>query len=421
MAASDVDGWYTTNLGRTGGQAGLDYWKGRINGGTESQDNIFGAFKAAAISGGETWTPTPTTPAPQDDNSYSATLQDMTPDLAPNVAIGSYSDELDTISDVYDDPDQLTEETAKLLANQPGAVSRSVGENETSQFQLNKMLEEDGAYIQNARQNGREGANRSGLLYSSIAEGAAQKAAIESAAPFALQDSQTYANQGLANQKYQNDFNLNDRQYVQDAWQNNLDRKQTNVNNALDYKMFNEGNNFTAGQNTLDRFVTTSEGVLNREWQTGEREGAEVSDANIQASQNYWEGTQNDLDRDLTLIQDATDRYIAGEGNNTDILRATMSSLSTLSSNYIAGMERIATSDMNALDKSVQGRLYTANYVDAQNSILGLTGYTVNSDGVVVDNTTTTTDSADTSTTDSTTGQTTPNDNGSGTNTTQDN
>lgn len=64
------------------------------------------------------------------------------------------------------------------------------------------MLTAGNPYIDLATQRAKEYANSQGLLNSTIAAGAGQRAAIESALPIAQQDAQTYFNQGLTNQQF---------------------------------------------------------------------------------------------------------------------------------------------------------------------------------------------------------------------------
>ena len=72
--------------------------------------------------------------------------------------------------------------------------------------QLNKLLDSDSKYIKNAERRSAEKAASLGLLGSSMAVGAGQRAAIESALPIAQQDAKTYAAFQLEEQKTSNEM-----------------------------------------------------------------------------------------------------------------------------------------------------------------------------------------------------------------------
>lgn len=84
----------------------------------------------------------------------------------------------------------------------PGSLGldfmRQVTPNELVANQLNNLLSSDSAYIKNARLRGKEYANSRGMLNSSIAAGASERAALEAAMPIAQSDADVYrtANQG---------------------------------------------------------------------------------------------------------------------------------------------------------------------------------------------------------------------------------
>jgi len=104
--------------------------------------------------------------------------------------------------------------TVKTPANVASVVApptpqiRQVTEPETVSGQLNALLKEDSSYIQSARAKGAEAANSRGLINSSIAAGATEKAAIDAALPIATQDANTFATSGLSAQTARQDQSL---------------------------------------------------------------------------------------------------------------------------------------------------------------------------------------------------------------------
>lgn len=72
------------------------------------------------------------------------------------------------------------------------AYTRQVTGDELVYNQMNKYLDQNGAYIGSARRRGLEQSNARGMLNSSIAAGAAERSAIDAASPLAMQDASTY-------------------------------------------------------------------------------------------------------------------------------------------------------------------------------------------------------------------------------------
>ena len=72
--------------------------------------------------------------------------------------------------------------------------------------QLETLLNQESEYMKSAQRRSDERAAQLGLLGSSMAVGAGERAAIESALPIAQQDAQTFAQAGLAQQKTSNEI-----------------------------------------------------------------------------------------------------------------------------------------------------------------------------------------------------------------------
>ena len=89
-------------------------------------------------------------------------------------------------------------------------------EADTVQGQLNGLLQRQNPLMQRAYYRGLDMANSRGLLNSSMASEAAQAAMMDAALPIAQQDAQTYYDQGARNQATMNEFNLNERQIQHD-------------------------------------------------------------------------------------------------------------------------------------------------------------------------------------------------------------
>ena len=93
----------------------------------------------------------------------------------------------------YTDPNVPRQSQAQgIQGAENRAYTRQVTNNELVSNQLNNLMNQEGAYLSNARRRGLEQANRRGLLNSSIAAGSAERAGIEAAMPIASADAAAY-------------------------------------------------------------------------------------------------------------------------------------------------------------------------------------------------------------------------------------
>lgn len=95
-------------------------------------------------------------------------------------------------------------------AGQSQFTQYEVDPTKTIEGRMSGLLSQDSDYMKRAEAKGLSVANSRGLMNSSMAAGAAQASAIDAALPIAQGDAGLYADQRLANQKYQHDVdNLN--------------------------------------------------------------------------------------------------------------------------------------------------------------------------------------------------------------------
>lgn len=93
----------------------------------------------------------------------------------------------------YTDPNVPRQSQAQgIQGAENRAYTRQVTNNELVSNQLNNLMNQEGAYLSNARRRGLEQANRRGMLNSSIAAGSAERAGIEAAMPIASADAAAY-------------------------------------------------------------------------------------------------------------------------------------------------------------------------------------------------------------------------------------
>lgn len=130
---------------------------------------------------------------------------------------------------------------SQFVANmQPGTEGNAQAPVDVVQGITNALLSREGQYITNARRRGLETANQRGLLNSSMAAGAAQRAAVEAAQPLIGQA------MGLTENREQRNFQ---------GQQQALDRTQS-VNNAL------LGNQLQERQMGLQNYYSKDQAVL---------------------------------------------------------------------------------------------------------------------------------------------------------------
>lgn len=207
-----------------------------------------------------------------------------------------------------------------MLASQ--AWGGEVQPNETSQYQLNQMLDPDSPLMQRARSVADMGSNRRGLLRSSMAEEAAMGAMIDRAQPFAQQDSQTYfqnrqagadrgmqdylsrlgyqQQSGLNEQQYQNQRGLNKQSYGFDMGR--MDREQQNRLEA-NRQGYGFDMNRLQASSTANAWGVMSNNVTDIVAQS--MEGI----ANIQANSNISEENKTKMIDQITSMRDTDIKF----------------------------------------------------------------------------------------------------------------
>ena len=143
-------------------------------------------------------------------------------------------------TDTYDSKNLGTVNQSAQVKSGTGMIDATGGA-ATVQGQLEKLLSSDSAYIKNAENKAKEQAAASGLLGSSMAAGAARRAAIESGLPIAQQDADTYAKATLQEQDTYNAISKNIADGVVTAdlkhYQNTLDQAMANKNTQMNILM----------------------------------------------------------------------------------------------------------------------------------------------------------------------------------------
>lgn len=250
------------------------------------------------------------------------------------------------------------------------AITREVAPEETSQFQLDKMLASDSALMKRARTQGLQQGAQRGLLNSNLAVESAQGAMIDRAQPFAINDAATYFNTAESNMKAQNNAEL----------QNARLSTETNIFNT------SERNAFTTAQASLDSSAAQANAAarnsalnnfLDRENQVFLQESAQAFTAAENAADRTLKETlqtdmlaaasfENALDRSQqTKLQDDAQAYGAEQNELNRDLQLTMQNnqISAAASQQAASLGAQASMQASAL--GAQASMQAASFANA--------------------------------------------------------
>jgi hypothetical protein len=204
---------------------------------------------------------------------------------------------------------------------------------ETVAGQLEGIMAQDNPLMQRARAQAKQDMAARGLVNSSIAQGAGVAAMLDKATPIATSDASTYANRatsnmnaqntvGIANAQNVNAFGLQTNQQQFTAGENKLDRAQTE-------SLAKAQQTFQAGENVLDRAqqimiadknisanaalqkaqqeFTSGENILDRTQQTTIANAQITANKDLETARQTFTSAQNQLDRaQQTAIADKT-------------------------------------------------------------------------------------------------------------------
>jgi len=250
-------------------------------------------------------------------------------------------------------PTQPTQPAQPTAATYPGGVSRAdvpavaqaqyqtidpilrqVQDSELSQQQLYKMLEADSPLIKQARTAALEQMQARGLLNSSMAVGAAEKAAWQAAEPFAMQDARAYAEAARDNQQAGNmglEFNAGAFNRNQEA---NVGFLNTRGENLL--RESGQDRRLDVQEGGLDRRQLVTEGGLNSRLQ--------VTEGGLDRRQQVTEGGLNSR----LQISESGETARSDARNATSLRQTQMQNDTTLAATRMNNDVSMATASMNA-------------------------------------------------------------------------
>lgn len=182
-----------------------------------------------------------------------------------------------------------------------GAVTRTVQANELSGNQLNDLIRGNSQYIQNARLSANEQSAERGMLMSSIAAGASQRAAIDAAQPFAMQQADAYGRAASENMQAQNADAQADQGQFRDLGARDIalraQMEDASLGRQFQGSLAQNEQAWRSGESYLDRQFQQGENAANRNFQSSERAASQNWQSGESAYDRAWRGDQASLDR----------------------------------------------------------------------------------------------------------------------------
>lgn len=249
-----------------------------------------------------------------------------TPAAAPPVA-GS-------LASWASDPTSMTADQYKTMAGpMQGATTYTPSDNALVSNNLTKLLASDNPYMSLARSKAKAYSNSRGLLNSTMAGQAGERAAIESALPIAQQDASSYFTSERDNASAQNTF-------ARDANAFGREGALTTAKAGFGLGAQREGQTWKSGESALDRTLQTTENAAEREFRTGEREATEAFTTGRDAAQ---------FNNRLTEISAQTDAQIKllDKQQGTNLYAGYRTASQGINDDYAAAVARINESDMD--------------------------------------------------------------------------
>lgn len=197
---------------------------------------------------------------------------------------------------VVSNPINLMDWETRLAQGDENAANRTVTADQRVADQLNALTRSDSKYIENARLSAKEQSAENGMLMSSVAQGASQRAAIDAGLPIAQQDASTYANTASENMAATNADRLADQQM-----HGNLVGQEVGIRANLDES--ERGREFNAQQQTAQNGFTTAERLASQGWQGDQNALNRELETAKQTADQVWQSAEQALSRNASMSQ----------------------------------------------------------------------------------------------------------------------
>ena len=203
-----------------------------------------------------------------------------------------------------------------------GPVLGQVEDNQLSTHHLDRITRENSPLMKRARTQGMQYANSRGLLSSSMGAEASMGAMIDRARDFAISDATAYREQSRANQDAQNLFIRDDRDFIRSGALQSDQQQFTSGENRMDRDLTRsegrKGRNLQRDLQVDDQSFRSSESRLTRSHEAGlARERQDFERGENAATRDLTRG-ENAADRDLTVSEGLLDREFRGSENAAD-------------------------------------------------------------------------------------------------------
>lgn len=197
-------------------------------------------------------------------------------------------------------------------------VTKEVQPNQTAAYQLAQLISSNSPYIKINEQKGLNTAASRHLLNSSIAVGAARKAAIDAAGPLAINDANTFSRQAIANQDAENQAGITNAQLQQSNVENVRSNETSRLNQlAQNETQMNLQKLSSASQERLEQFRVQADIDINdRNTRSNAFSNLVVSIGNIEASADLNTQQKNEaITRTVAYYKEFMDYLDALLGN----------------------------------------------------------------------------------------------------------
>jgi hypothetical protein len=246
-------------------------------------------------------------------------------------------------------PAQFMEWQSQMQQYNPEAATREVQDRELMSHQMNQLLGADSRYLDRARAQASEAAAARGMMGSSYAAGAAERSAIDAAAPIAQFDASAFGQAARDNQAFENQARFMSADAAFRMIGQEFDARFRSGEAERD-RIFQSGETaqdrlFRATQSDIDRGFQAGESFADRDFRAQE---ARLERAH-QQSQAYldrdWRSIEAGLDRDFQSYQALLDRTWRGEQADRDRLEQRVRDYQ----NYLFGQQGLYAQAMTAI------------------------------------------------------------------------
>lgn len=182
-----------------------------------------------------------------------------------------------------------------------GAITRTVQDNELSGNRLDNLIRGDSQYIRNARLMADMRSAETGSALGTMAAGAASRAAIDAAQPFAMQEADAYGRTASENMAAQNVDAQADQGQFRDLGARDIalraQMEDASLGRQFQGSLASNEQAWRSGESSLDRQFQSGENAANRNFSSSERAATENYQSMQTAFDRAWRSDEALRDR----------------------------------------------------------------------------------------------------------------------------